>query len=130
MLRFFTNKTIKNGLKHTVEDVQKEIAERAQIRFQAKKIKTDELAAPETPKKLPKVKQHPHATTLEKLSKILDKVEDVDNERVDTLRLLYLHLANEGDDGTKDKDLIKFLKSPAKPQVKVQKVIKVTVTKN
>lgn len=75
----------------------------------------------------PKVKQHPHAKTLEVISKVLSKVEDVDNSKTDTLRLIYLFLEKDGADGYKEKDLIKYLNKPDK--VKVVRKINITVTK-
>jgi hypothetical protein len=129
MLRIF-KKDNPNIDTFTTEDVKREIAERAQIRFKAKEVPVEALGSGAPKKASPKVNDHPHAATLKKLAKILDKVEDVDNQKVDTLRLLYLHLADNGEDGSKEKDFIKFLKTAPTPKQKVQKVIKVTVTKD
>lgn len=46
---------------------------------------------------------------LKKIESILEKTREIDNDKVDAIRLLFLYLESEGDD-IKYRNLMKFLK--------------------
>ncbi len=117
-----------NKMRITAADIQKAI--RKSIKPLKTQSKDDQLNGPEyQPRAKSKVKSHPFANSLEEIAKIINKVEDIDNEKVDTLRLLYLYLEKNGEDGYKMKDLVEFLCRDTKKKQIVKKVINVTVTK-